>query len=214
MSVALFGVAVLFLTSLHHATEIRPGLDPHKKVLALSVIQSLHIPRADWCEQVCERLATLPGVRGATYARRLPLSGSGGGLTARVEIPGMAPMGVPLNNVGGNYFTLMGTRVVAGRGIDRRDRAGAPLVVVVSQAFVRTVYGDRDPLGNWVQIDGKPRQVVGVAEDGPSNNLHELPRPFLYLPFAQAPSDDITLLMETSGAPAALERAARADIRA
>ncbi len=35
VSVALFGVAVLFLTSLHHATEIRPGLDPHKKVLAL-----------------------------------------------------------------------------------------------------------------------------------------------------------------------------------
>ena len=45
VSVALFGVAVLFLTSLHHATEIRPGLDPHKKVLALSVIPALHIPR-------------------------------------------------------------------------------------------------------------------------------------------------------------------------
>jgi predicted permease len=213
VSVALFGVAVLFLTSLYHATEVRPGLDPHKKVLALSVIPALHIPPAEWCDQVSERLAALPGARGATYARRLPLSGSGGGLTARVEIPGMAPMGVLLNNVGGSYFSLMGTRVMAGRGIDSRDRVGAPLVVVVSRSFARTIFGGRGALGNWVRIDGKPRQVVGIAEDGPSNDLHEPPRPFVFLPFAQAVPDDITLLVETSGAPLALDRAAHAAIR-
>ena len=212
VSVALFGVAVLFLTSLHHATEIRPGLDPHKKVLALSVAPALHIPPAAWCDQVIERLAALPGARGATYARRLPLSGSGGGFTARVEIPGMAPMGVHLNNVAGNYFRLMGTRVVAGRGIDGRDGAGAPLVAVVSQTFARTVFGNRVPMGNWIRIDGKMRQVVGVAEDGPSNDLHESPEPFLYLPYAQAPEGDTTLLVETAGEPLALDRAARAAI--
>ena len=212
VSVTLFGVAVLFLTSLYNATGIRPGLDPHKKVLALSVIPALQIPHAAWCDQVCERLAALPGARGATYARRLPLSGSGGGLTARIEIPGIAPMGVPLNNVGGNYFSLMGTRVMAGRSIDSRDRAGAPLAVVVSQEFARSVFGNRDSLGAWVRIDGKPRQVVGVAEDGPSNDLHEQPRPFIFLPFAQTVPDDITLMVETSGEPAALDRAARAEV--
>ena len=212
VSVTLFGVAVLFLTSLYNATGIRPGLDPHKKVLALSVIPALQIPHAAWCDQVCERLAALPGARGATYARRLPLSGSGGGLTARIEIPGIAPMGVPLNNVGGNYFSLMGTRVMAGRSIDSRDRAGAPLAVVVSQEFARSVFGNRDSLGAWVRIDGKPRQVVGVAEDGPSNDLHEQPQPFVFLPFAQTVPDDITLMVETSGEPAALDRAARAEV--
>jgi hypothetical protein len=121
-------------------------------------------------------------------------------------------MGVPLNNVGGNYFSLMGTRVMAGRGIDGRDRTGAPLAVVVSQEFARTVFGHRDPLGSWVRIDGKPRQVVGVAEDGPSNDLHEQPQPFIFLPFAQTVVDDITLLVETSGDPAALDRAARAEV--
>jgi len=213
VSVALFGVAVLFLLSLHHATEIRPGLDPHKKVLALSVFPGLNIPRAEWCDQAIERLAALPGVRGATYARRLPLSGSGGGFTARVEIPGMAPMGVHLNNVAANYFSVMGTRVVAGRSIDSRDRAGAPLAVVVSQMLARTVFGTRNPLGNWIRIDGQLRQVVGIAEDGPSNDLHAQPEPFLYLPYAQAAEGDLTLLVETAGEPAALDRAARAAIR-
>jgi predicted permease len=212
VSVTLFGIAVLFLTSLYHASDIRPGIDPHKKVLALSVIPSLQIPHSAWCDQVCARLAALPGARGSTYARRLPLSDSGGGLTARVEVPGIAPMGVLLNNVGGNYFSLMGSRVVAGRSIDSRDRAGAALVVVVSQEFVRTVFGNRDPLGEWVRIDGKPRQVVGVAEDGPSNHLHEQPRPFVFLPFAQTVPDDITLMVETSGEPAALDRAARTEV--
>jgi len=75
-------------------------------------------------------------------------------------------MGVFLNNVGGNYFRLMGTRVVAGRSIDSRDGAGAPLAVVVSQTFARTVFGNRDALGNWLRIDGQLRQVVGIAEDG------------------------------------------------
>jgi len=211
-SVALFGVAVLFLTSLRHATEIRPGMDPHKKLLALSIVPKLHIPRAEWCDQAIERLAALPGVRGATYARRLPLSGSGGGLTARVEVPGMAPMGVHLNNVAANYFAVMGTRVVAGRGIDGRDRAGAPLAVVVSRTFAHTVFGNRDPLGNWIRIDGQLREVAGVAEDGPSIDFHEQPQPFIFLPYAQAVPDDLTLLVETAGDPAALDRAARAAI--
>jgi predicted permease len=214
VSVTLFGVAILFLTSLHNATQVRPGIDPRKNVLALSVIPALHIPPAAWCDQVSERLAALPGVRGATYARRLPLSESGGGMTAQVEIPGMAPMGVFLNNVGRNYFSLMGTRVVAGRGIDSSDRAGAPLAVVVSQTFARTVFGNRDPLGNWIRIDGKPRQVVGVAEDGPSNDIHEKAQQFIFLPFAQAVSDDITLMVETASDPSMLERAARAEVRA
>jgi predicted permease len=212
VSVALFGIAVLFLASLHNATQVRPGLDPNKKVLALSVAPKLKMAHAAWCDQASERLAALPGVRGATYARRLPLSGSGAGMTARVEIPGMAPLGVPLNNVGSGYFRLMGTRVVAGRGIDSRDGEGAPPVVVVSQTFARTVLGSRAPIGNWVRIDGKLRQVVGVAEDGPSNDLHDPPERFVFLPYAQAPWGDITLLVETAGEPAALERAARAAI--
>jgi predicted permease len=213
VSVTLLGVSVLFLTSLYNASEVRPGLDPHKKVLALSVIPALHIPPSDWCDQVCQRLAALPGARGATYARRLPVSGSGGGMTARVEAPWIAPMGVPLNNVGGNYFSLMGTRVLAGRGIDGRDRKGAPLAVVISQAFALTVFPGRDPIGQWISIDGKQRQVVGVAEDGPSNHIHELPQPFLYLPYAQAPRGDITLMVETSGDPLTLDHAARAEVR-
>ena len=213
VSVALFGMAGLFLASLRHAAAIHPGLDPAKKLFAMSVVPGLHMDPATWCLQACERLTRVPGVRNATFARRLPLSGSGGGMTARVEIPGRAPMGVPLNNVGGNYFSVVGTRVLAGRGIDADDRKGGTPVAVVSQAFARQVFPGRNPIGEWVRIDGKLRQVVGVAEDGPSNDLHEALRPFLWLPYSQASSDDITLMVETAVEPEMLAKALHAELK-
>lgn len=213
VTVALFGTAMLFLVSLRNAMAVRPGFDPVKKLLLLSVGPSWKSQIVMWCEQACERLSGLPGVRGATFARRLPLSGSGGGATVRVEIPSQAPLAVRFNNVGGNYFSLMGTRVVAGRGIDTNDRQGGLLAMVVSQSFARRMFAEKNPLGQWVLVAGQLRQVVGVAEDGPSNHLHEAPEPYLYLPFAQMPSGDITLMLETAGEPAALAQAVRQELK-
>ena len=213
VSVMLFGVALLFVQSFRNAAAIHPGLDPHKKLLVLSVGPGWESRTTQWCEQVCARLEGLPGVRGATFARRLPLADSGGGATVRVEMPGLAPMGVGFNNVAGNYFAMMDTHVLAGRGIDANDRDGAPLVVVASQRFARQVFGGRNPLGEWISVNGKKRQVVGIAGDAPSNQLHETPDPFLYLPFAQAIPDDITLMVETVGEPARLERAVRHELK-
>lgn len=214
VSVALFGTAAMFLISLSHALAVRPGLDPGKKMLVLGVGPGRRMSPDAWSDQVCERIAAVPGVRGATYARRLPLSGSGWGWTARVEIPGQAPISVAENDVGGTYFAVMGTRVVAGRGVDIHDRPGSTRVAVVSEAFARQVLPGRNPVGEWLRISGEMRQVVGIAEDGRSKELHEAPPPFVYLPYGQAPnSGDITLLVETAGEPLALARAVREELK-
>jgi predicted permease len=213
VSVALFGCAVLFVTSLRNAAAVRPGLDPEKKLLVLTVAPGRNTTAAAWCEAACDRLAGLPGVRAATYSRRLPLSGSGGGYAVRVEVPGQAPLDVLENNVGGNYFPVMGTRLVAGRGIDANDREGAPLVTVVSRNFAHQLLAGQEPLGHWIKVAGRMRQVVGIAEDGPSNDLHEPPSPFLFLPYAQEPLGDLTLMIETAGEPAALEHAVKLELK-
>jgi predicted permease len=213
VSVALTGCAVLFVSSLRNAAAVRPGLDPHKNLLVLAVARDRDETAATWCQPACDRLAALPGVRGATYARRLPLSGSGGGWSVRVEVPGQPPLDVLENNVGGNYFSLMGTRVMAGRAIDPGDREGSPPVVVISQTLARRMLPGQNPLGQWISVDGKKRQVVGIAEDAPSNQLHEEPSPYLFLPYAQMPLGDVTFMVETAGEPAALERAARQELK-
>jgi hypothetical protein len=108
----------------------------------------------------------------------------------------------------------MGTHVLAGRGIDTNDREGSALVTVVSQQFARQVFKDRNPIGEWISVDGKMRQVVGVAEDGPTeSDLHESPAPYLYLPFVQAPSWDVTLMAETVGDPGTLGRTIQKELK-
>jgi putative ABC transport system permease protein len=76
----------------------------------------------------------------------------------------------------------------------------------VSQTFANQLLPGRNPLGQSIKVDGKLREVVGVAEDGPSNSLRQEPEPYLYLPYAQAPSGDIMFAVETAGEPAALTR--------
>ena len=219
VSVALFGTAAMFLLSLRNAVAIRPGFEPDKRLLIIKVFPGSRMQTSMWCEQACERLSGLPGVRAATYARRMPLSGSGGGATVQLEVPGQPPLGVFFNNVGGNYFDVMGTRVIAGRGINASDREGGQPVVVISRHLARMLFENRNPLGEWFLIAGKLRQVVGVAEDAPSNNLHEEPEPYLYLPFTQYQRGDVTLIVETVGEPGAMTRAVgqevtRFDLRA
>jgi len=91
---------------------------------------------------------------------------------------------------------------------------GAPPVAVVSKNFASQMLAGHEPLGQWIKVDGQMRQVVGIAEDGPSNYLHEPPSPFLFLPYAQMQAvGDVTLMIETSGEPAALERAGRQELK-
>jgi predicted permease len=220
VSIALVGATLLFLGSLRNATAIRPGFDPTKKLLLVNAGPGSRTDVSEWAEQVCGRLAGLPGARAATFARRLPLSGSGGGATVRVEMPGQAPRGVRFNNVAGNYFQVMGTRILAGRGIDVNDRGPTQPVVVISESFARQFLAGRDPLRESLPIvpafrKGPPKlwQVVGIAADAPSNDLHEQTAPFVYFAYAQMPVGDLTLLLETAKEPAGLARALTQEIR-
>jgi hypothetical protein len=143
----------------------------------------------------------------------LPLSDSGGGAMVRVEMPGQAPRSVKYNNVAGNYFAVMGTRVIAGRGIDTNDRQHTQPVTVVSEAFARQFLAGRNPLGEWIPVHSRQWQVVGVAEDAPSNYLHQPAEPYLYFPHSQMPAGDITLILETAKEPSALARAMSKEIK-
>src|SRR5213075_3119411 len=152
ISVVLVGAALLFVISLRQVAKIEPGFSPSRKLLLVNAVPSLKMPAHEWAEQVCDRLAALPGARAATFARRLPLGSSGGGSTVSVEIPGAQPQAVGFNNVAGNYFTVMRPRLIAGRGIDTNDRAGTPLVTVVSEKFVRQFLPGRNPIGETIKV--------------------------------------------------------------
>jgi predicted permease len=75
-------------------------------------------------------------------------------------------------NVGlvtGNYFKTMGLSVIMGRPLnDGDDGTAVPPVMVLTHAYWNTRFGaDPTVVGRKVMLDGRPVEIVGVAEPAP-----------------------------------------------
>src|SRR5207249_4803547 len=67
-----------------------------------------------------------------------------------------------------DYFKTLTTRIVRGRSFTSRDRAGAPLVTVVSESMARALWPGRDPIGQCLRVGSAAAPctaIVGIAED-------------------------------------------------
>jgi MacB-like periplasmic core domain len=108
------------------------------------------------------------------------------------------------------YFGVMQIPVEAGRGIESRDRAGAPPIVVINQEVageLSKTFGIANPVGRtvglWVPGYGPiPEslvnlQIVGVIRSERTAGLQAPPELVVYVPFAQAPRQDINLVVRT-----------------
>ena len=71
--------------------------------------------------------------------------------------------------VSGNAFEVLGVRPVLGRLLGPSDDVtpGAHPVAIVSHAFwTRRLGGRADAVGQWIQLEQRPYQIVGVAQEG------------------------------------------------
>jgi putative ABC transport system permease protein len=75
-----------------------------------------------------------------------------------------------------DYFRTMQTKLLMGREFDSRDKQDGTRVAVVNKAFVDQLMRGKDPIGKRFRTspEGKPIQIVGVAEDGKYFSLSEL----------------------------------------
>ena len=103
------------------------------------------------------------------------------------------------------YFGVMRTRILRGRAFDASDRAGTPLVAVVSQAMGRALWPNKDPIGQCIHVAWNPLHldprppcttVVGVAEDAAMQSVTDEQRYMYYIPVEQAnPAWGTTILV-------------------
>ena len=206
--------AGLLWRSLENISAIRPAMDPDRRLLlvegAFSGVGASVVERT---AALAQGVAALPGIQNVAWARRAMLSGSGGGAKVGIEMPGQPRFEFPYNQVSPSYFAATGARILSGRGFRESDSAKAALVVMVSSTFVRRFFAGRDPLGAWIKVEGKDRQIVGVVEDGPQNHLREIIEPYFYFPFAQLPTRYFTMMVETRGDPGLLAAQVRQHLR-
>ena len=78
---------------------------------------------------------------------------------------------VHFNRVGGSYFRVMETPILAGRTFDGRDQPEGPKAAIVNETFARRYFQNTDPIGKTFQMElppGSPQptyQIVGLVKD-------------------------------------------------
>jgi hypothetical protein len=189
-------------------------MDPDRKLLMVTGFWQSPGDQATRAASLASSMSGLPGVQRVAWARRAMLSGSGGGATVTVDLPGQPEFSFRYNQVSPLYFAAVGARVLSGRAFQESDGPDSTSTMMVNAAFARRFFDGRQPLGEWMKVGGKERQIVGIVEDGPSVHLKEPLAPYLYLPFAQAPTHEVTYFVDSAKDPGLLTGAVRAAIRA
>lgn len=204
----LLVLAGLLVGSYLQVQHIRPGFDTRRHLLFATVMPATEHPGANFYEDMLGRLRAIPGVRRVTSVGDPPLSGSGGG-PQQVSIPGVTeePVSVGAYWVGPEYFTAMGTAILRGREFTPLDSTA---VVIVNDQMAHGFWGDAGrAIGQFIRVDGRDRQVVGVVETGKYHTLLEQPTPIFFLPTHGGG----TVLIETEGDPAAMVGSVRKAFR-
>ena len=225
VSLVVLSAAGLFLASLRRATRIDPGFATTGVALmpvALEV-QGYDEARARaFYGELLRRARALPGVEAASLAQVVPLGF--GSLRRGLQVEGYTPapgeeMEFGVNAVSDDYFRTMGVPLARGRAFEARDGAGAAPVAIVNETFARRFWPGGDAIGRRIVIGDVRREIVGVARDAKYVALGEEPRPYYYLPWAQAFEGDMVLQVRTAGDPrqllptlAALARGLDADL--
>lgn len=74
------------------------------------------------------------------------------------------------------------TQVVSGRFINEPDFLQKRKVVAIGEVIVNEVFKGKNPLGEWIELNGVPFQVVGVYRDNGAENENKI----VYLPVSTA----------------------------
>jgi predicted permease len=94
--------------------------------------------------------------------------------------------------VNADYFDSVGTHVVMGRGITPQDTSTALPVAVVNQAFVKTFFQGRNPLGYHLGSPGSSSgdyEIVGVVEDTAYQSVRWKNHEMYFIPLMQRPAN-------------------------
>ena len=221
MAVMLVIGAGLLIKSFWRLQRVDPGFKA-ERVIALGLTlpaSKYNEPRQinSFYNQLLERVAAVPGVQAATIAYDHPLEANWVD-SFRIEgRPDPRPgegLSANFNPVGPDYFNTVGARIISGRSFTAQDDQDHPGVAIVNEAFVRQYFSNDNAIGQRIKPSPPARiwqnqrftsfEIVGVVRNVKSSGLNAETDPAYYLPASQAPLQDMTILVRTSGDPVAV----------
>jgi predicted permease len=218
LSVALLVGAGLFVRSLNQVRALRLGYDPERVLMISTDLRGVSLDSAAsavFRRRLLAAARAIPGVEAAARVNSRPF----GTNTTNLTVPGIDSVErlgrFNFQVADPDYFKVMGTRIVRGRGFTAQDDETAPKVALVSESMARALWPGQDPIGRCIRVSfrsGPPPPclpVVGVAEDGRQQSITDEQRFMYYLPLDQVnPSWGSQMFVRIEGGPvvAAAER--------
>ncbi|HUF71247.1 MAG TPA: ABC transporter permease [Longimicrobiales bacterium] len=224
LSLVLLIGAGLMVRSFAGIQKVEPGFDARNVVTFNAPLQFIRYltpeSRANFVNQLGDRLAAIPGVESVGGVAPLPLAGGDQysiGSYGRVGDPDdvYQAQKADFKAVLPGYFEAMRIRLVSGRTLIRSDnQAGALDVAVIDQKLATRLFGDEDPVGSQLLVDHfnvttfslerLPVQIVGVVANVRSASLSEDGRETIYVPYIFSSFLPITYVVRTAADPASL----------
>jgi putative ABC transport system permease protein len=143
--------------------------------------------RTQFCQQLAERTAALPGVTAAGTTTKLPLEG-GSNMNILVNDEVFDPMAqrtlAEISSITPGYFAAAGIALLRGRTLEPGDAGEDAIGVVVNRALADKCWPGKDPLGQIIRPSGPKAwyhaRVVGVVESVRQWGPEMDPRPEIY----------------------------------
>jgi putative ABC transport system permease protein len=243
LAMVLLTGAGLLTRSFVRLAGVDPGFDPGNVLTAQIPLSPKRYPRgrqqADFYERLFEKIRALPGVKNVGAINNLPLSGSENNIPVAIGGREPAPPGhelrAGLRVVSPNYFRTMSIPLQSGRFFVGADaRASLPLirwydaqpfpprsdepqpapVALINETMARSFWPGEDPVGKRIRLLFSPWiTVAGVVRNTRHEGLDSEPKPEVYLSSLQEPQGAMTLVIRSSGDPAALVPLLRQEVR-
>ena len=221
LSVVLMIAAGLLLHSFWDLVKVRLGFRPQDVMAVRTRLPDPNDPQTDryrnaaqeaqFLREVVRRVSTLPGVAEVAVGdtASIPLDRSQkelkviseGQFFVRFEgrdTAGEQPAVVTRSSVTPDYFHLLGISLLGGRWFSESDDDKGPQLAVVNEAFGRTYWPGRNPLGRRFQSTraGSPWiTVVGIIANARTESLEEADVPQIYLNLYQVASHRLAIFL-------------------
>lgn len=222
LATVLLAGAVLMVKGFHSIGELSLAVNP-AQILTLRVNLPQqrypdHAAVARFQRDLLDRLTRTSGVASVAVTSNLPYSDSMN--RSYVTFEGRPDDGRPkaiaqIQNVSGGFFSTLGVPILDGRPFDGSEAEDSQKVAIVTSAFVRQYFPDRNPMGRRFHLgDGKWWTIKGIAGDVAHDFTERSPQPVVYLPYAQSGWGAFDLAVRTAGEPMAMLPAVRSAVRA
>jgi predicted permease len=182
LSAVLLVCSVLVVRSLQRALDAPIGYNAKGAVTAsfdLNIQGYSEARGREFQRRLLDKVRAIPGIQSAAAVDWMPLTLNSSSDAAYIEgEPVPRPTEAPIAysfSASPDYFRTMQTKLLMGREFDSRDKQDGTRVAVVNKAFADRLLPGKDPIGKRFRTspDGKPIQIVGVAEDGKYFSLSE-----------------------------------------